>query len=170
MKKILLAFTFLFAVMGTSLAQEKYGHCNFGSLVSLLPGTTAADTELAAYRDQLVKKGEDMATAFQEKVAKFYQDSQSGDHTPKVLAEREQALGEEQQSILAYEQEVQQKVAEKRDELLEPLVTQVQEAIEKVAKANGYVMIFDTSAFNVVLFAEDSADITEMVKAELGLQ
>ncbi|MCB0632219.1 MAG: OmpH family outer membrane protein [Saprospiraceae bacterium] len=170
MKKILLASVFLFTILGTSLAQDKYGHCNFGSLVSMLPGTKAADTELAAYRDQLVKKGEDMATAFQQKVTQYYQDSQSGEHTPKTLGEREQALQQEQQTILAYEQEVQQKVAEKRDTLLEPLVTQVQEAIAKVAKANGYVMIFDTSAFNVVLFAEESADITDMVKAELGLQ
>lgn len=170
MKKILLGFTFLFAVLGTSLAQDKYGHCNFGTLVSMLPGTKAADTELESYQQQLVKKGEDMATAFQQKASKYIQDSQSGDFTPKILAEREQALQKEQQDIMAYEQEVQQLVTAKRDELLEPLVKQVEAAIEKVAKANGYVMIFDTSAFNVVLFAEDAADITEQVKAELGLQ
>lgn len=169
MKKIFLGLTLLFTVVGSSIAQEKYGHCNFGTLVSMLPGTKAADTELAAYQEQLVKKGEDMAAAFQQKAAQYIQDSQSGEHPPKALAEREQALQKEQQDIMAYEQEVQQKVVEKRDELLAPLVKRVEEAITTVAKANGYVMIFDTSAFNVVLFAEESADITEQVKAELGL-
>lgn len=170
MKKIVLLFTLTLAIAGTSLAQQKYGHCNFGSLVSAMPGTKAADAELEAYQKQLVAKGEEMAKAFQEKVTQFYRDSQSGEHTPKVLAEREQALQKEQQSILDYEQEVSQKLSAKRDELLEPLVTAVRDAIGKVAKANGIAMVFDTSMFNSVLFAEDSADITAQVKKELGIQ
>lgn len=169
MKKIVLMLAMSLAIAGTGIAQ-KYGHCNFGSLVSAMPGTKQADSDLAAYRDQLVKKGEDMAQAFQQKVTQYYQDSQSGDFTPKVLAEREQALQQEQQQIAAYEQEVQQKVAAKREELLKPLVEQVEAAIAKVAKANGYNMIFDTSVFNAVLFAEDSVDITDQVKAELGIE
>lgn len=157
------------AVAGTGMAQ-KYGHCNFGSLVSLMPGTKAADTELEAFQKQLVAKGEEMAKAFQEKVTKFYQDQQSGDFTPKVISEREQALQQEQQSIMAYEQEIQQKLSEKREELLKPLVEQVEASIAKIAKANGYNMIFDTSVFNSVLFAADTVDITEQVKQDLGIE
>lgn len=169
MKKVVLILAMSLAFVGTSIAQ-KYGHCNFGSLVGAMPGTKQADTELAAYRDQLIKKGEDMAKAFQEKVAQFYQDQQSGDFPPKQMTDREQALQQEQQSILNYEQEVQQKVVAKREELLKPLVEQVEAAIAKVAKANGYSMIFDTSAFNSVLFAEDTVDITAAVKTELGVE
>lgn len=169
MKKITLILTLSLAVIAGAVAQ-KYGHCNFGSLVSAMPGTKQADSELEAYQKQLVSKGEEMATAFQQKVSEYYQDSQSGEYTPKALAEREQALQKEQQDILNYEQEVTQKLSEKRDELLGPLVEQVRAAIAKVAKDNGYTMIFDTSVFNAVLFADDTVDITDKVKAELGIQ
>lgn len=169
MKKIVLMLAMSLAIAGTGIAQ-KYGHCNFGTLVSAMPGTKQADTELEAYQQQLVSKGEEMATAFQAKVTQYYQDSQSGDYTPKVLADREQALQKEQQEIMAYEQEIQQKMGAKREELLQPLVEAVEAAIAKVAKANGYVMIFDTSMFNSVLFAEEAVDITAAVKAELGIE
>lgn len=170
MKKIVLMFALSIAVMSTAAAQEKYGHCNFSSLVAAMPGTKQADTDLEAYQKQLVSKGEEMAAAFQEKVGKFIEDQQSGDFTPKALAEREQALQEERNRIMAYEQEIQQKLTARRNELLNPLVEQVEAAIAKVAQANGYVMIFDTSQFNAVLFAEDSVDITDEVKAELGIE
>lgn len=169
MKKIALMLAMSFALVSTSFAQ-KYGHCNFGSLVSAMPGTKQADTELEAYQEQLVKKGEEMATAFQQKVTQYYQDQQSGDFTPKVLAEREQALQKEQQELRNYEQEIQQQLAAKREELLKPLVDQVEAAIAKVAKAQGYNMIFDTSVFNSVLFAAEAVDITEEVKAELNVE
>ncbi|WP_170110517.1 OmpH family outer membrane protein [Flavilitoribacter nigricans] len=169
MKKIVLMLAMSLAVVGTGVAQ-KYGHCNFGSLVSAMPGTKQADTELEAYQKQLVSKGEEMATAFQQKVTQYYTDQQSGDFTPKVLADREQALQQEQQTIMAYEQEIQQKLGAKREELLKPLVEQVEAAISKVAKANGYVMIFDTSMFNSILFAEEAVDITAQVKTELGIE
>ena len=159
-----------FALIGTSIAQQKYGHANFGSLVSAMPQTKEADTDLEAYQGQLVAKGEEMAKAFQAKVAKYYEDQKSGDVPPKDLAAREQALQKEQQGIVAYEQEMSQKMGVKRDELLSPLVKQVQDAIAKVAKANGYDMIFDTSRFNAILFADDVVDITELVKAELGIE
>jgi outer membrane protein len=169
MKKIVLMVAMSLAVAGTAVAQ-KYGHCNFGSLVSAMPGTKEADSQLEAYQKQLISKGEEMAKAFQEKVAKYYQDQQSGDFTPKALADREQALQKEQQDLRNYEQEIQQKLAAKREELLKPLVDEVEAAISKVAKANGFNMIFDTSVFNAVLFAADSVDITDQVKAELGIE
>ena len=46
----------------------------------------------------------------------------------------------------------------------------VQKAIQDVGKEGGYTMIFDTSTFNAILFAEDSDDVTSQVKAKLGIQ
>ena len=89
---------------------------------------------------------------------------------PKELTAREQALQKEQQDIMAYEQEISQKMGIKRDELLSPLIKKVQDAIANVAQAAGYDMIFDTSRFNAILFADDVVDITKLVKAELGIE
>lgn len=154
----------------TVMTAQKYGHLNFGNLISEMPETEAADTELEAYQKQLVAKGEEMAQAFQEEYGQFVQRVQSGEVPPKQQQEQQQALQEKQQEILAYEQEVMQKVQAKRQELLEPIVARAEEAIAAVAKENGYTMIFDTSSFNTVLFAQDSTDAMPAVKAKLGLE
>lgn len=153
----------------SSFAQQKYGHINFNGLVAQMSETKAADSELEAYQKQLVAAGEKMATEFQGKVQKFQQAIQGGGVAPKDQAEQEKSLGEERNKILAYEQEIQQKLAEKRATLIKPIVDKAQKAIEDYAKENGYGMIFDTSIFNSVLFAQDSDDLMEPLKKKLGL-
>lgn len=151
------------------MAQTKYGHVNFNGLVAQMTDTKAADSELEAFQKQLVSKGEEMAKAFQGRVEKFRQDIQGGGVTPKTQQERETALGQERDGILKYEQEVQQKLTAKRQELLQPIVEKAQKAVEEYAKANGYGMVFDTSSFNAVLFAQDSEDLMPALKTKLGI-
>ncbi len=170
MKRIYFTLALLLTVgLTSSFAQQKYGHINFNGLVSQMAETKAADSELEAFQKQLVSKGEEMAKTFQGKVAKFQQEIQGGGVTPKDQAEREKVLGAEQQSIIQYEQEVQQKLAAKREQLIKPIVEKAQKAIEEYAKANGYGMVFDTSIFNSVLFAQDSDDLMSAIKAKLGI-
>ncbi len=152
-----------------SVSAQKYGHLNYGNLLSAMPEVKTANTELETYRQQLITRGEAMAKKFQENYTKFVADVQSGDLAPVTQTQRQQALEQEQQSILAYEQEVAQKVEQKRQELLMPIIDKMNNAIEAVAKENGYVLIFDTSVFNAILFADASEDVLGKVKAKLGL-
>ena len=43
----------------------------------------------------------------------------------------------------------------------------IQNAIDKVAKANGYAYIFDTK---ILLYYDNGDDITPLVKKELGIK
>jgi len=61
MKQFLLLSAFLLLGTSTLIAQEKYGHLNFGNLISSLEETKAADSQLSDYQKQLVAKGEEMA-------------------------------------------------------------------------------------------------------------
>ena len=166
MKSYILFAACLLLAPSLTMAQ-KYGHLNFGNLISSLEETKAADSELEAYQKQLVSKGEEMAAAWQKEAQAFAQKVQSGSLAPKVQQETQAKLEEERNKILAYEQEVSQKVQAKRQELLEPLITKAEKAIQDVAKENGYVMIFDTSVFNAILFAQETDDVMELVKAKL---
>lgn len=166
MKSYILFAAFLFLAPTLTMAQ-KYGHLNFGNLISSLEETKAADSELEAFQKQLVTKGEERAAAWQKKAEAFAKQVQSGELAPKLQQEKQAELEEERNSILEYEQEVSQKVQAKRQELLEPIIAKAEKAIQDVAKENGYVMIFDTSTFNAILFAKDSDDVMELVKAKL---
>jgi outer membrane protein len=51
---------------------------------------------------------------------------------------------------------------------MEPMIEKANQAIEDVAKENGYTYILDTSAGTVLYFPE-SDDILPLVKTKLGL-
>ena len=69
---------------------------------------------------------------------------------------------------MAYERQIQADVAGKRDELLEPIVTSAQEAIAAVAKEKGLLLVFDTSVYGAIMYAADTEDIMESVKAKMA--
>jgi outer membrane protein len=81
---------------------------------------------------------------------------------------KEQELQKQQEYIQKFEQDAQQMVAVKREELLKPILTRVNDAIKAVATESQYLMIFDTSS-GAMLFAAESDDVTALVKKKLGL-
>jgi len=140
--------------------------------MSELIKTTTAEKELDVYLKQLEKEVEQLQAAFDLKAQKFSEDFGAGKLAKKVAEAEYLKLQQEQEEIYKKAQENQNKVLAKRDVLMKPLFERVQKAIEEVGKQNGFSYIFDTdqSLFNAVLFAEDSMDITSMVKAKLGLK
>lgn len=169
MKKSLLLPAFVALSVMVSSAQEKYGHLNFGSLIAMMEETRAADSGLEAYRKQLVAKGEEMAAKFRQDYEAVIKDAQAGNLTPVQQQQKEQELGQKREEILAYEQEMGQQMETRRKELLGPIIDKAEAAVKDVANENGYVMIFDTSVFNAVLFAQDADDVMPLVKAKLGI-
>ena len=153
----------------TSLQAQKIGYLDSGSLIAGMDATKAADSELKIYQDQLVKVGEEMASKFQKDVIEYSQQVQGGTMSPAQAQKREQELQAERQKIAAYEQEVLQKVQKKREDLYTPIVNKVNEAITAVGKEQGYQFIFDSSVYNILMFADESSDVMSLVKAKLGL-
>lgn len=168
MKKILFVFLVLSAA-STGLQAQKYGHLNFGNMLSLMPQTKEADEQLQAFQTGLVSKGELMAAEFKGNVAKFIAESQTGTMAPKVQQERQAALEKEQEAIRLYEQEVTDKVNAKREELLKPIVDLLEKTIQEVSKENGFTMVFDTGSFNAVLHAAETDDLLPLMKKKLGI-
>jgi len=168
MKKSLLIICVLWMGIMPSWAQ-KYGHLNYGNVLTLMPEVKQADAQLEAFQKELVSKGERMAVEFRGNVAKFMTEQQSGILSPKEQQTKREALEKEQVAIEAYEQEIQRQVNLKREELLKPLTDKLDKAIAAVAKANGFTLVFDTGAFNAVLFGDESIDLFPMVKKELGV-
>lgn len=166
MNKLTIVFSFLILLSTSSYAQQ-YGHLNFGNLLSAMPETKAADSVLETFQTQLVTKGEQKVKALQIKYEEY--SKKIADVSPNQAKTWEDEITKMQQGIAKYEQEVQQKVAKKRQDLLEPIIKKAQKAINEVAKEKGYVMIFDSSVFNSILYGAESTDIMIFVTAKLGL-
>ncbi len=149
-------------------AQPKYGHMNLGNLLESMPETKKANEMLKVFADSLSAKDEAMTKAFQEAYAQLEKEYNAGQLTPVQAQQRQAELQKQQEDIQKFEQEAQQSVAAKREELLKPILTKVEDAVKAVAKENGYLMIFDTSS-GAMLFANETDDVVALVKKKLGL-
>jgi outer membrane protein len=158
---------YISATLGAQTA-PKYGHMNLGNLLEMLPDTKKANDDLKIYADKFGVMDDSITKAFQAKVTLFQEDYQAGKLTPIKAQEMEAALQKEQADIQKFEQDANQKVTAKREELLKPILDRVDQAIRTVAKENGYLMIFDTST-GAMLFANETDDVTALVKAKLGV-
>lgn len=167
MKKLLLLSCLI--GLAFSVQAQRYGHLNFSGLLTEMPESTAAESQLQALNDQLVAEGEEKLKEF-EAAAKEFQDAQnSGEVSPNQLRLMAEGVEAKRQGVLSFEQTAAQQLEQKRAELLEPVVAKAQQAIEDVAQANGFLMIFDTGVFNAVLYAKESEDIMDLVKEKLGI-
>jgi len=170
MKGILKVGMLIFSLVLFSTTQglaQKFGHLNSGMILSLMPESKAAEAELQAYRQQQEKILQDKVAAFQAKIADLQKRFQD---LPPVQAKAEQEkLAAEEQTLYAARAKGEEEVVKKREALLKPIYEKADIAVQAVGKENGFSMIFDSGAFNVVLFAEDATDVTPLVKAKLGL-
>lgn len=167
MKRFILSFFIVCFALTAGFSQE-YGYVNFGNLLSLMPGTEAAQVQLDTLNNQLMAKGRKMITDLQTE----YRDIESrvDEYTPIQLREIEARLQKKQQEIAAFERQIPLDLDQRRQELLGPLIQQARDAIDAVAKEKGLNMVFDSSLFNALLFTEESSDLLPAVKAKLGIQ
>lgn len=170
-RKALFPFLTALLVVVTSTSaqtQPKYGHMNLGNLLEAMPETQKANASLKVFADSLSAIDEKLTKAFQEAYAKLEQDYNSRTLTPIQTEQRQAELQKQQEEIQKFEQQAQQAVAAKREELLKPILAKVNDAVKAVATESGYLMIFDTSS-GAMLFASETDDVTAPVKKKLGM-
>lgn len=155
----------LLAASATATAQ-KFGYVNSAEILSAMPAMKAAESNLEGLQKQLQKKGQGMVENFQTDLAALQKEAQAGNLTPKQQEEESAKLEARQQEIAKFEQDMMSDLQEKRAELLKPIYDSINEAIEAVAKEGGYQFIFDQQ---VLLYGEEAADVSALVKAKLGI-
>ncbi|MBV6440584.1 MAG: hypothetical protein EPGJADBJ_02255 [Saprospiraceae bacterium] len=166
---IYLALALLMGVVTLSAqAPPKYGHMNLGNLLESMPETKSANEKLKVFGDSLQAIDKKMTDAFQEAYKKLEEEYNAGLLTPVQAQTRQAELQKQQEDIQKYEQQAQQAVAAKREELLKPILDKVEAAVKAVATENNYLMIFDTSS-GAFLFAAEADDVAALVKKKLGM-
>lgn len=169
MRKLIFGiFALLLLTSVNSQAQQlKIGIVNLETIITEMPAAKDADKMLKdltkQYQDSLIA----MRTEFEQKI-QDYQKQQSM-MTPDAQQAEESKLQELQTRIYQFQESKfgqQGELVVKREQLLAPIRDQVQEAIDKVAKAEGLNLVFDETAA-AVLYSEDKFDITFRVLDEL---
>ncbi len=148
---------------------QKIGHINADQLLQMMPETKAAQSQLETYGKQLEKDLAEMEAEFQKKVQSFQENVEMMTKLSRDTKSKE--IQELQNRIQEYSMKAQEDLQNKQVELLSPIIEKATNAVQKVAKANGFTYIMDSSQSKAVLvYVDGGIDILPLVKKELGIQ
>lgn len=157
----------LLLLVGQANAQ-KFGFLNSAGILSEVPEVKQAESNLKAYQEQLSKQGQQKVEALQAKYTELARKEKQGEIAPKALQEQADKLKVEEEELAKLEQEMQSQLGQKREALLQPILDKINKAITDIAKEHGFSYIFDSSA-GILLYADETTDISSLVRAKLGL-
>ncbi len=169
----LLRFSLLVALLvflASGLNAQKFAHINSGNILVQLPETHVADSLLKIYQDSLIAIGDARADSLEAEYMAFAKEYQAGNIPPVQAQQKQDGFQKRQEQLAQFEDEIINLVAIKRQTLIGPILETLQTAIDEVGEEGQYTMIFDTSIFNAILFAQDADDIEPQVKAKLGIK
>ena len=166
MKKL---FILIAAILGVStVSAQKFARINLQEVVVAMPEFTEAQKNLEAFGKDLQEQMEQIQVEFNNKLADFQKNQETMAASVKQI--KQQELEQLQQRYAEFQQIAQQDFQKKEAELLEPVQKKAQEAVNKIAKANGYLAVYNTSVPSLAYFDEAQlVDIAPLVKKELGI-
>lgn len=147
----------------------KIGYANVEYVLSLLPEAKVIESEFKTYEQQLTNQLQSKIAEFQRKAEEFQREG--ANMTELVRADRQNELQNMQASIEKFQQEAQNSLQNKQLELFQPAYKKITDAIEVVAKENGYSHVFsdNTSGLQILLYASAENDVSNLVLKKLGV-
>lgn len=160
------------AFFGFTLANaqtQKIGYTNAEYILSLLPEAKTIEADLTAYEKQLQNQLQAKYKELQAKVSE-YQANEST-YNDLIKADKQNELNSMQQSLQEFQVNAENSLAKKRNDLLSPAIEKIGNAIQAVAEENGYTHVFSAGApgVDVLLYANEDSDITNLVLRKLGI-
>ena len=167
MKKFLTVLFFASGLVATAdvKAQNKIGYISSQELVSVMPETKKADSLLQDFRTALIQNATEKQNAFYAAIEKFNKDSVSLSEAVKSVKRTE--LTKMGQELGGEEERIQQQLQQKQQELIAPINKKAYDAVQAVAKENGYTYVFEKEA---LLVAPPGEDILPLVAKKLNIK
>ncbi|HTE27609.1 OmpH/Skp family outer membrane protein [Flavitalea sp.] len=167
MKKFLTAGMFAIMLMAANqlTAQTKYGYISTQELINFMPEYAKADTTVRQLQEALVQNLRDKETNLQASVDKFYKDSATLQAAVKEVKRTE--LQKLYQDLAGEEQRIQQQLTERQQGLMGPIYKKAMDAIQAVAKENGFTYIFERES---VLVAPPGDNVLPLVAKKLNIK
>jgi outer membrane protein len=150
--------------------REKIGYADVDYIFRQLPEAKQIEAELKSLQVQLEGQLKTKYEEFRKKY-EMYVTIQKTAATAE-LQNKEKELQLMQENLQKFEQECQGTLQRKQKQLIDPVTRSIQKAISAVAGESGYGFILNAGADqdDVILFAVDHADISNLVLQKLGVQ
>ncbi len=156
-------FTWLAAF--TISAQVKVAHVDSQQLISQMPEVIAAQKEIEKTQKTYQNEIESLIKELQTKLQTYSADAEN--QTEVTNQARQQELAGMEQNINQYRETASQDIQKKQADLMRPLIEKARNAIQKVARAQGFQYVLDATPGGGVIMS-DGKDLMSDVKKELG--
>lgn len=167
MKKFLVIICIALLCATAGYAQKaKFGHVDYGTLMKEMPGIDTAQQALLQYQQELEAVGKQMAEEFKTKQSE-YTNLANSTTSSAILKVKEDELMKLYQRLQDFVSTSEADIQKKQLELIKPFQDNLLATIKKVAETNKYTYIFDVT---MCAFHTDSDDLTNAVRAELGIK
>ncbi len=168
---VLILFSLLVPAMSFS-QQVKIGYTNIEIILYQMPKAQQVEKTLATFQKKLEEQLRVKQEYAQAKLQEFLDAQEAGSLTDADKEVRMTELNKLDGEIMDFAKDSEDKLLMKREELLVPVLEELQEAIDAAASENGYTYILNqtTSAgVSTILFGPEENDITEIVMKKLGI-
>jgi outer membrane protein len=168
-KLIVLAIALLVPAALFSQKTIKLGHIDSQKLIMAMPESDSAQKKLQKVEQEFQATLEELQVEFNRKF-KTYQDNYTT-MTELIRSTKETELNELSERIQNFQTQAQQDFERQRMELFKPIQEKAKQAVDQVAKENGFTYIFDIGpGVGAIVYASpDTEDILPLVKQKLGL-
>ena len=161
-------------VMSSASAQMKIGFVNIELVLFYMPESKTMNQELQTYQQKLRENIVTKQRYAQSKLEEYQTLAQQNAPTdPKVLIALETELMKLDEEIKATAAEADQKLIEKRQESLKPILEKVDANLTSLANEEGYDYILnavDGNGVSIVLHGPQEHDLTEKIMNKLGIK
>ncbi len=158
-------------VFDATAQEAKIGFAQSDYILGLLPEAQAAQRDIEEFERKVSNRLIAMRQGLEFQAAQLQQEMSSLSDT--VRAQRENELRTLQQDITQEQKTAQYQLQFKEMQVLSPLRQKVDQAIDSVARANGYTYVFSPEVegklFLIHTQRPEEADVTSLVIKALGL-
>lgn len=170
MKKVLkLTLALAMMMSASSLFAQKFGRIDTSAILVAMPETKEMQSSMETFVASLRETLETMQVEYNNKVQEFQKNLNTWSEAISQVKQKD--LVDLQGRIEEYQRAAAQDIQNKEIELRNPIIEKAKAAIDKVAAANGYLAVFDTSMGSLAYFDEAAlTDIAPLVRAELGIK
>ncbi|MBR2333235.1 MAG: OmpH family outer membrane protein [Rikenellaceae bacterium] len=164
-KAIKLLLACLFIVSAANVSAQKFARIDYERVIATMPEMDSVDLKYQKAAQDYQDLLENIQVELNNKRYDYEKNSATMSAAVKQLKEKE--MQDLNTRLQEFYQSAQQELAKVEAELIEPLVARAKEAITKLCKANGYVVVFQNEQV-VYLDEEAVKDVTEEIRTALG--
>ncbi|GAB2563249.1 OmpH/Skp family outer membrane protein [Spirosoma aerophilum] len=155
--------------LNTHAQHLKVGFTRIDYIISQLPESKQVNDQLTIQQTQAENELKRLQKEFNDKYADYQ--SNGPKMTEPIRRDRETELQSLQTRVQEFSRTAQESLQNKYKQLMSPILSKVQQAIDSTAKQNGYHYILNmgTGGSSDILYASEENDITNLVLSRLSV-